>query len=272
MRLILSIMLDLGMGVDGSVHIGFWKDPAYIALAKDSKPLTEAMTMHPNFFWILTQFTWITTIIIIVFLCFRFFKYDQSSLPRWIKWIMTQRTLSLVTMYDIIVGIFFWAGMYKGFSDGFSDYLFTGQVINTVFVHAVIPVLMMIYSFIYLIRDRKASILKGLFIIKGMTYPTIYVAYYILIAVIWKDPYPITKLHENFTGYIWMAPIILFGLYAMLGFMITLHNSVLLRFNKKYDPKKDYEIQMRKRHKIEKLKVKARIKYAKNHEHDKWFK
>lgn len=271
LKVVDEILLDLGLH-GGSFHLGFWNDDNFrkeayggAGTADDNISMVKQIERHPNFFWPLTQFTWITTFIIILFMVFRFFKYDQRSLPRWIKWIMTQRTISLLAMYDFIVGAIFWSSMFKGFANAFNDDLYWLEFIDTVLVHSVIPILTASYSIIYLLRDKRASILKEMFVVKGMIYPTLYIIYYVLIAVIWTDPYPISDLHNNFIGHIWKLPIALIGIYSLLGFMIMFHNWALLRYNKSYNPKKDYEIIMRKELKIEKIQRKLIRKYAKKH-------
>ena len=252
-----DIMLDLGYK-DGQIHLGFWNNPKWVAAT--DKPTIAMVERHPNFLWPMTQFTWITTAILTLLLIFRFFKYDQETLPRWIKWIMTQRTLSLLTMYDMIVGVVFWASMFNGFQDKFNPDLKSLELTITILVHAFIPLITLCYSLIYLLRDKKASILKEGFVFKGMMYPLIYIAYYILISVIWIDPYPITNLHENIAGDLWKLPVAIIGIYILLGFMILFHN-LMIKHNKHYNYKNDYEIKNRRQKKIEKIQRKVIRKY-----------
>ncbi|MCK5807000.1 MAG: hypothetical protein KAG91_01225 [Mycoplasmataceae bacterium] len=252
-----NIMLDLGYK-DGSIHLGFWNDPKWVSAT--DKPTIAMVERHPNFLWPMTQFTWITTGILTLLLIFRFFKYDQGTLPRWIKWIMTQRTLSLLTMYDMIVGVVFWASMFNGFQDKFNPDLQWLELTITILVHAVIPLITLSYSIIYLLRDKKASILKEGFVFKGMMYPLIYIAYYILISVIWTDPYPITNLHDDITGDLWKLPLAILGIYVLLGFMILFHN-LMIKYNRNYDYRNDYEIKNRRQKRIEKIKRKVIRKY-----------
>ena len=254
-----NIMLDLGYK-DGQIHLGFWNNPTWVSAT--DKPTMAMVARHPNFLWPMTQFTWITTAILTLLLIFRFFKYDQETLPRWIKWIMTQRTLSLLTMNDMIVGVVFWASMFNGFQDKFNPDLKSLELTITVLVHAIIPLITLSYSLIYLLRDKKASILKEGFVFKGMMYPFIYVAYYILISVIWIDPYPITNLHENLTGDLWKLPLAILGIYVLLGFMILIHN-LLIKYNRNYNYKNDYEINNRRKKRIEKIQRKVIRKHKK---------
>ena len=252
-----NILLDLGYK-DGKIHLGFWNDPKWVA-AKD-KPTIAMVARHPNFLWPMTQFTWITTAILTLLLIFRFFKYDQETLPRWIKWIMTQRTLSLLTMYDMIVGVVFWASMFNGFQDKFNPDLKSLELTITASVHAIIPLITLSYSVIYLLRDEKASILKEGFVFKGMMYPLIYIAYYILISVIWIDPYPITHLQDNMVGELWKLPLAIIGIYILLGFMIIFHN-LMIKHNKNYNYANDYEIKNRRQKRIEKIQRRIVRKY-----------
>lgn len=259
LKIVTEILLDLGYH-NGEFHFSYWQNKEIIAKAYDvNNPDASWQSMiekHPNIFWHFTQFTWITTIIIIFLMMFRLFKYDQKTLPRWIKWIMTQSTISLLAMYDFIVGVVFWSSMYEGFSNSFNPDLWWQEIIITISVHSIIPIIITTYSIIYLIRDKKASILKELFVFKGMIYPIFYILYYLLISATWKDPYPLTDLHNNFLGEIWKLPFVILTLYSMLGFLILFHNILLLKFNKKYDPRKDYEVLMRRSFKIEKIQRK----------------
>lgn len=262
LKVIDTILLDLGWN-NGSIHLGFAQDTNFIhkAYVENNTSMQTQIERHPNIFWTFTQFTWITTFILTSLMIFRFFKYDQKTLPTWLRWIMTQNTISLLAMYDLIVGMVFWSSMFKGFAKAFNSDLWWLEFLTTILVHSVIPLMTITYSIIYLVKDRKASILKEKFVLKGMIYPMIYIAYYILVAVTWKDPYPITSLHKNFINEIWKLPFALIGIYALLGLMIFIHNWLLLKFNKQYDPKNDYEIIMHRNAKIDKIQRKIVRKY-----------
>ena len=254
-----TILLDLGFH-DGKLHLGYAHDTDFINKAYSGLgdiSMKKQIERHPNFFWTFTQFTWITTFMIIIIMSLRYFKYDQKNMPTWLRWIMTQSTISLIAMYDLIVGAVFWSAMFKGFSDAFNADLWWLELFVTILVHSIIPIMTITYSIIYLIKDPRASILKEKFVLKGMIYPSIYIAYYILIAVIWQDPYPITNLHQDFAGDIWKLPFAFLGIYSMLGVMLIIHNWLLLKYNKPYNPKKDYEILMHRKIKIEKIKSKV---------------
>jgi len=260
LKVIDGLLLDFGF-YEGKFHIGFFKDPNWVKLPSgEIDPVKEKMLIrHPNVAWLFTQFTWITTFVVFIIIFFRFFKYDNDT-PKWLKWTMSQRTLSQVTMYDAIVCVVFWSAMFKNFNSSFNPSLRAFEQTITIFVHAIIPIFTITYSVIYLLKDHKASFLKEGFILRGMIYPTIYSIYYVGISVGWEDPYEISNLNSNFTGEIWKFPIALLGIYVLLVIMLLIHNYMLLKFNVHYDPKNDYEIKRRKEIKVQKylLKLKRR--------------
>lgn len=269
-----------------SFHLSFWSNTSIAQMASDKtiylngkpmtmfKPLIMMLDHHPSSIWLLTQFTWITTIIIALFLVFRFFKYTDT-LPKWLKWIMTQRTLSLVTIYSSIVGIVFWIGMFNDFDKAFNGSLKALELMITIIVHAIIPVLMIIYSIVYLVKDKHASALRESLILKSLLYPTLYIVWYLLLTIIWYDPYAITTMHDslmktangqtlsghNWWSELWKLGVVMIGMWMLIGIMILTHNLLLLKFNKNYNPKKDYETIQLKKRKIEKIKNKITRKY-----------
>lgn len=284
MRITVGALLDGGL-VEGKFHVGFWSDPekafhtefaAYTSshagatwqdFLADNKDVAAIIARHPSTIWFMTQFTWLTTIIIIMYVTFRFFRFDDT-IPRWLRWIMTQKTLSLVAMYDTVVGVLFWASMFKGFSEQFSGTLFAPELTITILVHTVIPVFILTYSVIFLIKDKRASQLNEMFAIKGLIYPAIYMAYYVVLTIVWYDPYPLTTMHAKLVAYqvtggspdwahwaiqLYLIPAALLGIYVILGIMTLFHNIILHKFNKKYDPEKDYAVIQRKEHKLEKI-------------------
>lgn len=302
LRIITGALLDAGL-VGGKFHVGYWADPqkafaseyatwahthgdlpiadGWHTFLKENDPIHTIILRHPNTVWFLTQFTWLTTIIIIMYVTFRFFRFDDT-VPRWLRWIMTQRTLSLVVMYDMVVGIVFWASMFKGFAGNFSDSLFGVELTITILVHSVIPLFILIYSIIFLIKDKKASALTELFAFKGLIYPAIYMMYYIVLTIVWNDPYPITNMHARLTtdlhsgvllpepnfgswaSQLYLVPLVLLAIYVILGVMTLLHNVILHKFNKKYDPEHDYAVIKRKEHKLERISRKLIHKEARN--------
>lgn len=293
MRIIVGAILDAGY-IDGKFHIGFWTNPqdafgeeykawlghhangTFSQFLDDNDSIKAIIVRHPNTIWFATQFTWLTTIIIIMFVTFRFFRFDDT-IPRWLRWIMSQRTLSLVAMYDTVVGVVFWASMFQGFEEQFSGSLFAEELTITILVHAVIPVFILTYSIIFLIKDKRASQLNEMFAIKGLIWPAIYLAYYIVITIVWFDPYPVTSMHDNlihngslnpdwaaWAKQLYLAPVALLGIYIILGVMTLLHNVILHKFNKKYDPEHDYAIIKRKEHKLEKISRKLIRKEARD--------
>ncbi len=276
MKLVDGALQDFGYGVDElmgnksghTFHSSFWlhNNVVQMAMSPGNPALRSMVLHHPNFLWLFTQFTWITTIIILMFLIFRMFKFD-SVLPRWLKWIMTQRTLSLIVMYDMIVAVVFWSSMFSSFENAFIPKLKALELTLTIFVHAFIPFFIMVYSMIFLVKDSEASALRELFVLKGMIYPTIYMFYYLLIALIWQDPYGITDLHNNFVGDYWKLIVALLAVWIMLGIMLLMHNFILNRFNKTYDPKNDSEIIKRREEKIQSIKNKARRRAIRDLKH-----
>ena len=309
LKVIDGALLDFGYGIDEALqnagvdikhpktfHAGFWSNTEVIRIVNDVNsydsshkalpafaPIISMYRHHPSSFWLLTQFTWITTIVIMLFLVFRFFKYEDS-LPRWLKWIMTQRTLSLVTIYDMIVGIVFWVGMFKDFGNSFNPELKYLEMLITIVVHAFIPLFMIIYAEVYTLKDKKASILKEVFILKGMIYPLGYFLYYLMLTGVWTDPYNITQMHDSLitvpawglngenttlSGHTWISELwklgfVVIGMWILMGIMILIHNLTLLKFNKSYDSKHDYEVLARQEKKIEKIKASVIRKCAKN--------
>ena len=301
MRIASGALLDFGY-VGDKYHFGFWDgpehafkgeydewaktvaNPTWALFLKAHDDVASIISRHPNFLWLLTQFTWLTTLVIIVYLVFRFFKYDDH-VPRWLKWIMTQRTLSLVTMYDLVVGSVFWASMYNGFTGKFSDSIFGLEMTITVLVHAVIPVFMLIYSTIFLIKDKRASLLREMFAVKGLIFPVLYMVYYMILTIIWTDPYPVTNMHNSLmkdplTGELldkpnwgawasefWKLPFAILGIYIILGLFTLFHNIILINFNKRYDPEHDYGVIYRRKVKLERIKRKAIRKHVRYLEH-----
>lgn len=301
MRIVVGALLDVGYA-EGKFHAGYFDNPqtsfhqmftewqhgdtskTWDQFLLDHKAIASQISRHPNFAWFLTQFTWLTTIVIIVFLVFRFFKYEDY-VPRWLKWIMTQRTLSLVTMYDMIVGVVFWASMYNGFNEKFNSSLYEAELTITILVHAVVPVFMLGYSVIFLVKDKKASILREMFAIRGLIFPGIYVVYYIVLTIIWTDPYPVTDMHNALTvdpisgkslespnwsawaGELWKLPVAVIGIYIILGLFTLFHNLILIKWNKQYDPEHDYGVTSRKKVKLEKITRKIIRKKAKEMQH-----
>lgn len=250
-KIVDGILLDIGLR-GGKVHIGFWTDPHWLdGLQPDSPAYIAAKAAedhHPNTIWFITQFTWITTILIILFLSVRLFKYDGKT-PRWLKWIMTQRTLSWVAAFDTVVAIIFWTSMFNNFSKNFSGDLREFEIMYTIFVHAIIPFLILLYSVIYLLFDKKASILRIKFIWKGMIYVFSYMSLYLILTIVWGDPYPITNMHKSlikdgWLGWakeLWKILVAVISVYFILGVMFIIHNFVLINFSKNYIAIEDHE-------------------------------
>ena len=274
LRFVTSALTDLGYD-HGVFHVGFddgsKKSRAFLEdLANHNGgvlPLEWQLRVkhHPYFFWALTQFTWQTTFIVFIVILFRFFSWKYvDKPPKWIRWTMTQKTLSWVTMYDTIVMIIFWVGIYSTFENAFpSDkVLRTLEMIVTISVHAVIPILMLLYSITYSLFNKNASFLREIFLFKGMIYPTFYLLFYILAAFIWTDPYAVTDLQQSI-GW-WKVGVLYIVIYIMLGLMIIFHNTLFAKFNKNFNEEiKDFDakmIELKKQQKNEnKMKLESMI-------------
>lgn len=275
MKLIDGFLLDLGFR-HGELHTNFW-DAKNVTnwIPQDInnkyyKSSIETVAHHPNTIWFLTQFTWLTTIIIILFLTIRFLQIGDI-VPKWMRWIMTQRTLALVTMYDFVVAIIFWTTLASKFQESFEPDLFAFEILITVLVHAFIPFLIITYSIIFLIQNDRASLLKESFVIKGMIFPICYCFFYIIGTIIWDDPYPVTSMHKQLINgdfslwaeELWKLPVALLIVYSCLGFLTMMHNIMLLKLNKSYRVENDYEAKERKERKVEKIKNKVATEFAK---------
>ena len=66
--------------------------------------------------------------------------------------------------------------MFNEFDKAFNGSLKALELMITILVHAIIPVLMIIYSIVYLVKDKHASALRESLIFKSLLYPTIYIA------------------------------------------------------------------------------------------------
>ncbi len=269
-----TILWDTGY-YKGEFHLWYWHTDEVNNALKASRwgelPFPEGLSdktsefahralAHPYFFWSLTQFTWQTTLLLTFILCLRLFMYDDR-VPKWLRWTQSQRTLSIVTMYDTIVCVVFWSALAKDFgkTNDSTDHAMNALIeATTILVHAVIPACMVIYSVIYLILSTEASRLNRKFLFIGIIYPTLYVIFYLLVSVIWQDPYPVSDLAttHNFKQ-VWIAFLGLFGIFLGMAGMIYLHNSVLFKFNKRYRYEYDFEVATDTEKKLEKLEWKV---------------
>ncbi|TCG10965.1 hypothetical protein [Mycoplasma todarodis] len=286
LKTIVTILWDTGY-YEGKFHLWYWHDKDVNFILRESewgeKPFPPNQSAqarefahralaHPYFFWSLTQFTWQTTLLLTFVLCFRLFMYDDRA-PKWLRWTHSQRTLSIVTMYDIIVCVVFWSAISKDFgkTNDSSDQLMDILIhTSTILVHAVIPACMVIYSFIYLILSTEASRLNRKFLFVGIIYPAAYIIFYLMISIIWRDPYPVSDLATtgNFKQ-LWIALGGVIGIFVGLAGMIYVHNWILFKFNKRYRYEYDYEVASDVEEKLEKLewkveKSKRKIAESKN--------
>ena len=236
LKIIDNTLLDLGF-LDGSFHLNFWENIKWYKKAFDpinpNKSMQFMFNCHPNLFWTFTQFTWLITISIFLFISLKILEFNEKNTPKWLKWLMKQKNISLITLYDMTVAVIFWSYMINDFIEEFNKDLFDLELIITILVHLLIPILFLIYSIIYLKNNANSSILKEDFLIQGMILSFAYMLYYVLIAMTWHDPYPITNLNKHFFRDIWFILSILFSTYLSLGFTIICHNWLLKQINKK---------------------------------------
>lgn len=254
---------------------------------QDNNDINDFITRSPNFLWMFTQFTWLTTATIGIFFTFRLFKFEDS-VPHWLKWVMRQKSLALMAMYDAVVGIIFWAALAPTLMTDLAGDLLIPNLISTILVHAVIPVGVLIYYFWFVITDKKASRLNETFALKGLILPGLYVIYYILMTIIWADPYGISTMHESLTTdpvthytyshlgqnldwaswakQLWLAPMAVLGIYIILGIITILHNFLLFEFNKHYHPDKDHDALKAREDQLIKITKKMVRKEAKAYE------
>ncbi len=255
LRLATSAIMDMGY-YKGHIHPWYWKDaeinknwPLYKAFLGDKthtiKKLFETCQgedmnvelflrapRHPYFFWTFTQFTWQTTFLLSIIVFFRIYKYDEK-IPSWLKWTQKQTTLSIITMYDIIVAIGFWSALATSFKNAFSHdrELFQVEFAITVLVHGVIPLILFLYTSIYLFASTHAKHLAPKTFIIGLFYPTIYMAFYLMISVIWQDPYAVTNFYGKGWYEIWKIPSGYVTVVIGMLIMIYSHNYLLKTFN-----------------------------------------
>ncbi len=257
-KAIIGILYDFGY-FTGHLQFGWWKP--YISGEKIADPndrtLIEMLNKRPMVLWMFTQFTWLTTTLMIIFLMFRFFAFDDN-VPDWLKWIRSQRTLSSIMIYEVIIALLFWiAASVADLNYTTTGYLKKWELVATVMVHAILPFLFAIYGIIFLIYDQKASLLREGFVLKGMLWPTIYCIYYVIIALSWYDPYPLTDFNGEFVVSLIKMLGALFVSYALIGLMTIGHNFILLRFNKTYNPTMDSDALTQREKIIQRIAQKA---------------
>lgn len=254
MKFGVGIMKDLGMFY-GKITLD-WLEK----VPEDPKLIDEYyswVSKHPNFVWMFTQFTWLTTFLLSLFLFIRLYRY-KKDIPIWFKWITTQRTLSLITVYESLVGVLFWPTVFiKGSTIDWSVPLATVEFLNTFLVHAIIPIILIIYSIIYTVNDKDASLLRKSFVFKGMQYPLMYAVYYVIVSYAWHDPYPLTNFKENPSQSFLSIPLALMTIYFLIGVFMVIHNLLLLKYNTFYDGDNDYDLSYWKEMMKDKIRRKA---------------
>ncbi|MCP4336806.1 MAG: hypothetical protein GY679_03080 [Mycoplasma sp.] len=205
------------------------KNPIKTEFYRTWVELSMRSQRHPNSFWSLTQFTWQTTIIIFLIFSFRLFMYNGIS-PKSLKWINKQETLTLLTAYDMVVGIVFWTALFQqGFYSNFSNdpLVRDFEFITTILVHAIIPLSIFTYSLTYALVGRTTKSIEYKYLGIGSIYPIIYGIFYVIIAFTWVDPYPVTEFTKSKKD-IWKISVAIIGILLFMAFSIFFHNKILL--------------------------------------------
>lgn len=260
-KLTIGILYDFGY-FSGSFEFEWWKKYIFEGIKPTDLATIDALKKRPQFLWMLTQFTWLTTTVMIVFLFFRFYAFDEK-VPKWLRWIRSQRTLSIIMIYELVVLILFWTALSVSRIQSITGALKLWETIVTIMVHAVLPTLFTIYAIIFLTNDRHASLLREDFVLKGMLWPIIYALYYIVVALTWNDPYPLTNFGQNFWPSFGRVIGALFCTYALIGLMMIGHNFILLRYNSQYRPTHDTDALTNRDFILAKIAKKAGKKFAK---------
>lgn len=256
---VIGILYDFGY-FNGEFDLGWWKPYIYDGLIPMDEATIDALKKRPLFLWMFTQFTWLTATVMIVFLLFRFYAFDDR-VPKWLRWIRSQRTLSIIMIYEIIVLVIFWSTLSVSQIKNITGFLRIWEIGITIMVHAVLPILFTIYGVIFLIKDKKASLLREGFVLKGMLWPMIYCVYYVIVALTWHDPYPLTDFSNDFINSLFKMLGAILSIYVLIGLMMIGHNFILLRYNKTYNPVHDYDALEQREYIIEKITKKAGRKF-----------
>ncbi|WP_127942630.1 hypothetical protein [Mycoplasma sp. ATU-Cv-703] len=268
-RFTIAVLLDFGLK-DGQFYPDWWKTIISGEQTAAGGPNLEdpywrqLFDRRPNFLWMMTQFTWLTTLLMIFYLFFRFFGVNRD-LPEWLRWIGSQRTLSIVTIYEITIALIYWFSYLSGVRIEVSGARIpVWSFLVTLVVHAFLPFFVTFYSVIFLIQDKSASLLRERFVFKAMTWPIIYAFYYILVALVWKDPYAITDFKGEF--YLSLGKMIgaLLTIYFLIGVMVIVHNYILVRFNHKYLASHDNDALLHRKQVLARIKTKAARKVMKD--------
>ncbi len=192
---------------------------------------------QPNLFWAFTQFTWLTTFSVFLILFVRLFKY-QEQWPDKIKWMISHAALYMITVLDTVVMVVFWSALSRNFDNAFSidPVLMILRKTVTILVHALLPSLLLIYTSIFGILDRDASVLKKRkFITVGTIIIMFYVVYYILMSFTWDDPYaPLTHLRQGEMGGWWKLLALALAMELVMWGSYYWNNFVITKWNKFY--------------------------------------
>ena len=196
---------------------------------------------YDNVSWIFTQFTWLTTILLAVVETLRFniyiFSQKNNYRNRFLKFILSEEISILSVSYILVVGILFFAGM--------ADILFVGRgvpkikpfipetlkvldILNTLLVHAVNPIISLIFIILLSIRKYGYEIKLRRILIVGTIYPLIYIIFYTAFALKVYDPYPVTDLQNKWQG-AWILPIVIFSFIFVETSIWFMVNKILIK-------------------------------------------
>ena len=259
---ITNVFTDLGWW-NGHFHINYYyrpskpgNHPAYLDPyyttphdkwgfygLNDSDPLWSKWNIRiirqPKLFWTFTQFTWLTTFSVFTIVIVRLFKY-QEAWPNKIKWMISHDVLYMITMLDTVVMIVFWSALFKNFDKSFPIdpiLMNLGKTI-TILVHGLLPSLLLIYTLVFAIFDKDATILKKKhFITIGTIIIVLYMLYYVLIAFTWDDPYSSFTDLRNGVGW-WQLILLSCLMEGVICGSYYLNNFIIQKYNKYYKSNK----------------------------------
>ncbi|MCP4336355.1 MAG: hypothetical protein GY679_00720 [Mycoplasma sp.] len=185
---------------------------------------TKIKNCTTNIGWMFTQFTWWTNILITILQTIRIIIRNKKINNKLLLKLLGRDWYTNWVTYISIVGTLFFAGalsvVVKNYIHGSTHpknslptVLFAQRIIITIFVHLVNPSVYIIVLTIIikegLLRYKKEELEFKKIVKKvcfGMIYPTIYIIFYIVFALLKYDPYPISQLKEG-KG-IWVGPFV----------------------------------------------------------------
>ncbi len=185
---------------------------------------------YSNTAWIFTQFTWWTNIAITILQLIRLSLRNKTIKNEFLaKHFFSVNWYFYWISYIFLVGLLFFIGMgYLAFTHDFREegaqdantldgFIRMARIIITIFVHLVNP-LAYATLFIWMLRkgflvvnihNKKEFAIQSIKIwVTGITYPLVYMIFYIVFARFEADPYPITDFQDNWFHW-WVIPIVL---------------------------------------------------------------